>query len=212
MDNNINQLIYNSILNRIITLEYKPGQIIEEKKIADEFKVSRTPVREALLKLSSNSMIEMIPRIGTYVSQIDIKAVKNAYQIRKKLESFATELCIQNITDENSKKLVEIASKMDKYNKNTDYKKYIDDDYQFFKIIRESTRNEKLIDILDDLNNITVRFLRYIQYVNDNPKWHTQHLVEIANLIRNKDSETASNKTEYFIAVYVKKVFNTYFG
>lgn len=208
----INYEIYQSILKKIVTLEYKPGQIIEEKKIADEFNVSRTPVREALLRLSSCSMIEMIPRIGTYVSQIDIKTVKNAYQVRKRLEAFAVELATVNISDSDIKELMDIPKRMEKYKGNQDYEKYIEDDYEFFKIIRNSTRNEKLVGILDDLNNITARFLRYIQYVNENPKWHIQYLTDIAQYIRNNDAETASKETEYFIAVYVKKLFNTYFG
>ncbi len=208
----INYEIYQSILKKIVTLEYKPGQIIEEKKIADEFNVSRTPVREALLRLSSCSMIEMIPRIGTYVSQIDIKTVKNAYQVRKRLEAFAVELASVNISDSDIKELMDIPKRMETYKGNQDYEKYIDDDYKFFKIVRNSTRNEKLVEILDDLNNITARFLRYIQYVNENPKWHIQYLTDIAQYINNNDAETASKETEYFIAVYVKKLFNTYFG
>lgn len=208
----INYEIYQSILKKIVTLEYKPGQIIEEKKIADEFNVSRTPVREALLRLSSCSMIEMIPRIGTYVSQIDIKTVKNAYQVRKRVEAFAIELATVNISDSDIAKLIEIPKRMEKYKGNPEYEKYIEDDYEFFKIIRNSSRNEKLVDILDDLNNITARFLRYIQYVNENPKWHIQYLTDIAQYIKNRDPETASKETEYFIAVYVKKLFNTYFS
>lgn len=207
-----NQFIYDEILKRIVTLGYKPGQIIEEKKIAEEFGVSRTPVREALLKLSSSAMIEMIPRIGTYVSQIDIKAVKNAYQVRKKLEGFAIELAVPNLSEQDIEKLFEIVRRMEKYNGNSEYEKYIEDDYLFFKIIRKATRNDKLIEILDDLNNITVRFLRYIQYLNENPKWHAKNLESIAQHIKNKDAETACKETEYFITVYVKKLFNSYFS
>ena len=87
-------VIYNELLKRIIELDYKPGDIIEEKKIAKEFNVSRTPVREALLKLSNKSLVQMIPRMGTYVSQIDIKRVKNAYQVKKKLEAYAGSLTV----------------------------------------------------------------------------------------------------------------------
>ncbi|MBV1757286.1 MAG: GntR family transcriptional regulator, partial [Dethiosulfatibacter sp.] len=57
---NTNERIYNIINQRILNLEYKPGDFIEEKKIAEEFNISRTPVREALLRLSNKSMINMI--------------------------------------------------------------------------------------------------------------------------------------------------------
>lgn len=206
------ETIYNEILNRIIHLEYKPGDIIEEKKIAKEFNVSRTPVREALLFLSGKGLVQMIPRMGTYVSQIDIKKVKNAYQVKKKLESYAAELASEYASDEDIGELFEITKEMSTYNGSPDYEKYIQKDYEFFKKLRSLTRNELLEESLEELNNSIVRFLRYIQYVCDNPKWHVQSLESIAQSIKIRDPETASKETEYFDAVYVKKLFNTYFG
>jgi DNA-binding GntR family transcriptional regulator len=213
MDNiNTNEKVYNVVLERILNLEYKPGEVLEEKKIAGEFSISRTPVRESLLKLSNKSMINMIPRIGTYVTQIDIKEVKNSYQVKKKLEAYAVELATEFISEKDILRLLEIATEMESYNGNSDYLKYIEADYEFFKIIRDNCRNDLMIDMLEDLNNIIVRFLRYIQYVNENPKWHAQSLNSIAMLIKNKDAETAYKETEYFNSVYVKKLFNSYFG
>lgn len=209
---NTNERIYNIITQRILNLEYKPGDIIEEKKIAEEFNISRTPVREALLRLSNKSMINMIPRIGTYVTQIDIKEVKNAYQVKKKLEAFAAELTAEFASEQDVQRLMEISNEMDTYLGSSDYLKYIEADYEFFRIIRDGCRNELLRDTLEDWNNIIVRFLRYIQYVCENPKWHAQSLSSIAMAIKNKDAETAYKETEYFDSVYVKKLFNTYFG
>jgi DNA-binding GntR family transcriptional regulator len=209
---NTNEKIYNIIIQRILNLEYKPGDIIEEKKIAEEFNISRTPVREALLRLSNKSMINMIPRIGTYVTQIDIKEVKNAYQVKKKLEAFAAELTAEFASEQEVQRLIEISAEMDTYLGSSDYLKYIEADYEFFRIIRDNCRNELLRDTLEDWNNIIVRFLRYIQYVCENPKWHAQSLSSIAMAIKNKDAETAYKETEYFDSVYVKKLFNTYFA
>jgi DNA-binding GntR family transcriptional regulator len=209
---NINDHVYSTVLDRILNLEYKPGDIIEEKKIATEFNISRTPVRESLLRLSNRSMINMIPRVGTYVTQIDIKEVKNAYQVKKKMEAYAAELAAEHASPEQAARLIEIAYEMEKYNGSSDYLKYIAADYEFFKIIRDVCRNEILTGMLEELNDVIVRFLRYIQYVCENPKWHVQSLNSIAMSIRNHDKETAYKETEYFDAVYVKKLFNSYFG
>lgn len=209
---NINDHVYSTVLDRILNLEYKPGDIIEEKKIATEFNISRTPVRESLLRLSNRSMINMIPRVGTYVTQIDIKEVKNAYQVKKKMEAYAAELAAEHASPEEVARLIEIAYEMDSYNGSSDYLKYIAADYEFFKIIRDVCRNEILTGMLEELNDVIVRFLRYIQYVCENPKWHAQSLNSIAMSIKNHDKETAYKETEYFDAVYVKKLFNSYFG
>lgn len=209
---NINDHVYSTVLDRILNLEYKPGDIIEEKKIASEFNISRTPVRESLLRLSNRSMINMIPRVGTYVTQIDIKEVKNAYQVKKKMEAYAAELAAEHASPEEAARLVEIAYEMESFNGSSDYLKYIAADYEFFKIIRDVCRNEILTGMLEELNDVIVRFLRYIQYVCENPKWHAQSLNSIAMSIKNHDKETAYKETEYFDSVYVKKLFNSYFG
>jgi GntR family transcriptional regulator, rspAB operon transcriptional repressor len=209
---NSNEKIYELVLDRILQLEYKPGEVIEEKKIAAEFNISRTPVRESLLRLSEKSMINMIPRIGTYVTQIDIKQVKNAYQVKKKLEAYATELASEFMPEDAIQKLLNLASEMETYDGSSDYMRYIAADYEFFKIIRQNCRNDLMYDMLEELSNIIVRFLRYIQYVCENPKWHAQSLNSIATSIKNRDAETAGKEVEYFDSVYVKKLFNTYFG
>lgn len=78
-----NQNIFDIILNRIINLDYEPGRLISEKQLIEEFSVSRTPIREALLKLSEKGFVELVPRVGTYVTQIDLRNVKYAYEVKK---------------------------------------------------------------------------------------------------------------------------------
>ena len=60
-----NMEIYSILLDRIIELEYQPGELLNEKKLIEEFKVSRTPIREALLKLSEKYVSDNIDRLET---------------------------------------------------------------------------------------------------------------------------------------------------
>ena len=52
--------IYESLKDRIILLDYEPGQLIREKDLMDEFQVSRTPVREALIRLQSDELVRPV--------------------------------------------------------------------------------------------------------------------------------------------------------
>ena len=56
--------VYNILKSRILTCEYKPGQLIFEKEIVDELGVSRTPVREALNILNGEGLLHIIPKKG----------------------------------------------------------------------------------------------------------------------------------------------------
>ena len=101
-------LIYEELKRRIIELEMKPGDPIIEKDLVAEFGVSRTPIREALIKLTQIDLVEFRPRVGTFVTQIDIKTVKSAYEVKKNLEAFAAELAAKRATDEEIEILFQI--------------------------------------------------------------------------------------------------------
>ncbi|WP_170061636.1 GntR family transcriptional regulator [Terribacillus saccharophilus] len=81
--------VYKHLYNKIITLDYKPGQMIYESTIAEELGLSRTPVREAIHLLSSEGFLQIIPQKGIRVKYISKKKVQEALQVRKSLEAVA---------------------------------------------------------------------------------------------------------------------------
>ena len=75
---------YREIRNRIVSLDLKPNQTIGETYLADELGMSRTPIREALTRLSSEGLIDFRSRAGTIVSPIRFDAVISAQYVREK--------------------------------------------------------------------------------------------------------------------------------
>ncbi len=71
---------------------------LQEKRIAEEFGVSRTPVREALLRLAETGLVEIFPQSGTFVSRIPLSAIPEAVVIRKSLERTTVERAAQVAT------------------------------------------------------------------------------------------------------------------
>lgn len=71
----------------IVSLRLKPGAALNEKEIADAHGVSRTPVREALLRLAEERLVDVYPQYGTFVSRIRLVELKDAMVIRKALEA-----------------------------------------------------------------------------------------------------------------------------
>jgi DNA-binding GntR family transcriptional regulator len=94
-------LIHATLRRRIVSVDLKPGSILIEKELADEFGVSRTPVREALQRLAEEHLVDILPRSGTYVSRIDLRAVREALVIRQALERVsvreAGEFCASSV-------------------------------------------------------------------------------------------------------------------
>lgn len=81
--------LFEAIRERILTWEYVPNDLLGEKMIADEFGVSRTPVREALALLSQEGLLEIIPRVGYRVSSFSIRDVHEIFDMRLLLEGEA---------------------------------------------------------------------------------------------------------------------------
>ncbi len=75
----------------IVSLRMPPGILLQEKRIAEEFGVSRTPVREALLRLSEGGLVDIYPQSGTVVSRVPVSAIPEAVVIRKALEGTTVE-------------------------------------------------------------------------------------------------------------------------
>lgn len=203
--------IYKELERRIIELEYEPGELISEKKLIKEFNVSRTPIREALLKLSEKNLVEMVPRVGTYISRIDLKAIKYAYEIKKYLETLAAELAAERATEKEIEELVTIVKKLEDYDPVEDYKKFIQADHDFRKKIREASKNPMLIEYLDDLNAKTSRFVRHIHYKIDDLSWYTNSLKSIASAIKSRDPLTASQETKRHTEIFLKDLSKKFF-
>jgi GntR family transcriptional regulator, rspAB operon transcriptional repressor len=78
--------IYPLIRDMILTGDIKPGDPIDEKSIAQNLNISRTPVREAVKKLSDEHLVDVVAQSGTRAARIDAKEIEQAYLIRRALE------------------------------------------------------------------------------------------------------------------------------
>lgn len=82
-------VIYEVMYKSIARMELRPGEPLQEKALTEHFGVSRTPLREALLRLQSDGLVELLPQAGTFVSRIPIAAIREAIIIRRGLEEMA---------------------------------------------------------------------------------------------------------------------------
>jgi DNA-binding GntR family transcriptional regulator len=77
---------YAALRHAVVTLGLRPGQPLSEQGIAQQLRTSRTPVREAFIKLAEAGLIEVLPQRGTFVRKISLKAVKDARFVREAIE------------------------------------------------------------------------------------------------------------------------------
>jgi DNA-binding GntR family transcriptional regulator len=90
--------IYAELRSELVSLQRCPGEIISEAEIALSYGVSRTPVREAILKLSDEGLVEIFPQSGIFVSRIPIAALPEAIIVRKALEETTARMAAARAT------------------------------------------------------------------------------------------------------------------
>ena len=94
------EYVYRVLKDNIMCLELKPGELLSESDLAKKLNVSRTPIREVLIKLKAEKLIEVKPQAGTYVSLIDWNLIEEAIFIRYNLEKEALKEACENFSDD----------------------------------------------------------------------------------------------------------------
>jgi DNA-binding GntR family transcriptional regulator len=92
--------VYGALRNAIVSVQFEPGRQLSENELAEWLGVSRTPVREALVRLSDERLVEIVPQLGTFVSRISVAAVADAQFVREALECAAVRLAAERATRE----------------------------------------------------------------------------------------------------------------
>jgi DNA-binding GntR family transcriptional regulator len=90
---------YHAIRDRIVSLELAPGALIDERALVDELGMSRTPVREALMRLAQERLVEVYPRRGMFVTGVDVRELARLSEVRALLEPEAARLAAERATD-----------------------------------------------------------------------------------------------------------------
>lgn len=85
-------LIHDEIRNRICLLDYLPGQKLSEFALAEEFGISRTPLRRVLARLEDEGMLRSVHGVGTFVTDVDYAELSQVYRLRRELAVLQTTL------------------------------------------------------------------------------------------------------------------------
>ncbi len=86
------EVVYLDLKKRIVTGKLPPGQLLGERSLTEEFKTSKTPIREALQQLERQGLVVNIPRKGTFVSPITVDDIREVFEIREIVECGAARL------------------------------------------------------------------------------------------------------------------------
>jgi DNA-binding GntR family transcriptional regulator len=134
------------IEERIATGCYPPGMRLDETELANEFEVSRTPIREALMQLSFSGLVDMRPRRGAVVAEISAQRLLEMYEVAAELEGMCGRLAARRISDAQLEELLRAHHACDEAREKGDPDEYFRRNEEFHKVIYAASHNGFLIE------------------------------------------------------------------
>ncbi len=150
--------IAESIKTAIIKGKFKPGEKISEGELAESMGISRTPLREAFRKLENEGFIDIIPRKGAVVTEIDADETYDLYEIKSTLEGLAARLACVNMQDKDLDKLGKINKELRELIDKNDLEAFYKAHTRFHEGFVKLSGNRRLIQIISNLNDHFKRF------------------------------------------------------
>ncbi|AJY77569.1 GntR family transcriptional regulator [Paenibacillus beijingensis] len=190
--------VYEYIAERIQNGTLLPKQKVKEDAICKALNVSRTPVREALIQLASDNLLEFVPRKGFTVKELDTKKKLDVFQIIGTLDALAATLAVGQLSDKEIAQMEALVIQIDHAIEQQNYNDYQKYQNEFHNIYVNKCHNDTLIELLKSLQN---SFIRNIYLSENKQKLFTvleemnRHHKTIIQLFLNKDKQ----KLEDFI-------------
>jgi DNA-binding GntR family transcriptional regulator len=129
--------IYSELRAELVSLQRRPGEPVSEAEIALFYGVSRTPVREAILKLADEGLVEVFPQSGIFVSRIPLAALPEAIIVRRALEATTAQMAAERATASQILALHSILERQREANAEKDREAFHQADEKFHATIAE---------------------------------------------------------------------------
>jgi DNA-binding GntR family transcriptional regulator len=184
------EYVYKILRANIMNLSYAPGSRIQEVDIAEKLNISRTPIREAIIRLVHEKLINVFPQRGIYVSLIDLQLVEESKFIRETLERRVIELACADFPQEGLFRLEKALLLQELCIVENKFNEFYEHDSNMHGIIFAGCQKEKTWEMIEQMNTHynRVRILG-ISHGYELPQLLEEHRA-IVNSIRNHDVQT----------------------
>ena len=197
----LTEQVYNILREKIIGRQYTPGNKLDIHKIAEELGVSRSPVKDAITQLVHEGLIEIIPRKGTYVTQLKFSEFIEVLDARLMIEMWAANQAVETITDDELEEWGKIVQNMDSLLEISPFpfEKYSKLDMEFHKTLIEWSNNNKIKGIFSSLNtHVSLSRIVHSTSLESTIKRHKDHWL-MYEAMKNRDVPTLSNTLKMHI-------------
>lgn len=206
MKQNLSVKVSDVIREKILDFSLAPGFRLSDNQIAQDMEISRSPVREALNRLTAEGIVEALTNRGFIVKKFGIKEIEDLYVLRERLETLAVELATLNLDTSRQKALEALLRNARSSHENRDLKGFNASDEAFHDMIALYSENQPLGEMLKNLRG-KIRVTRRYDHLRPGSleEAHESHLDILASMIQ-KDVKGAKEKMSSHIIISMKAI------
>lgn len=190
---------YEWVRERILSGEYAAGSHLKEERIAEEADVSRTPVREALRRLSNEHFVKFVPNQGAFVATWREDDVEVIFELRAMLEGYAAQRAAGRITPAQIEELAHCADEIERlcrHHSVENHRRSLEFNQRFHGIVAEAAGSERMKRILSWLVEIPLILRTMDRYSNIDVDRSNHHHRELVEAFRSRDGSWARSVME----------------
>ena len=154
----LSEVAYTWIRDRLVLLDLRPGEPVNEERIAAELGMGRTPVREALKRLESDRLVVSFPRRGTFTAEINITDLAQIFEVRRQLEPLAAGLAAVRADEPEREQLTRLLGDLEAPSSGRQtFRELMVADLRVHRSLYGATHNPFLEDTLIQYDNLATR-------------------------------------------------------
>ncbi|WP_016956552.1 GntR family transcriptional regulator [Catenovulum agarivorans] len=187
------EIAYRAIREEILNNQFKAGEQVLEKALVERFGISRTPVREACVRLEKEGLIEIKPRHGIRVKPISVEDMAEIYDILTALESEAARILAEKqLTEDDYQTLVAPTAAMEQALANDQLEAWAEADEAFHLALVNLTGNQRLKQVVLQFWGQAHRVRYFTLHLRPKPTGSTQDHIDLVNAIKAGNANLAA--------------------
>ena len=214
----MNQDIYRTLRERIIFLAYDPGRILKEQALAEEFGVSRTPLRTVLFRLEWEHLLKILPRTGIQVAELELNTITHLFQARLELESVIGVMAAERFTRDHFDRLEQLTARCRDLTAHQNPEKLARLDMDLKRLFHDAAANPFLTEMSDRFYVLTFRLWYFNLMKMDAHGWQREcqclqsDLEALTGLLAESSPEAVGNARKKQLLDHVERIRNTFLG
>lgn len=189
-------LVYDRLRESILSGRLAPGETIDQEQVAAQLQVSRMPLRQALLKLEADDLIELRPHRSAVVTSLSAHAIEEIYAMRGALEPMLARVATPRLSEADCAELSALQQRMGEAVEAQDTRRFVDLDRAFHRRIYSASGYARAVEDTERLRDASDRYVAFYASYQSRARESLQEHEGILDACRTRDAQAAARLTE----------------